>query len=115
MVHALAAIDEVAVDKVDRPVAALDDGWIVVAPFLVLLQMPRDGPHAALVLRERNRQAVAAALGVVVHQQPMPAGQPHAVDARAGIGQFKLADWSPGHAVVLGFTGSDFPQRAVLA
>src|SRR5262245_66494722 len=82
VLHALTLADGVGVDDVNRPVAALDHRRVVVAaPGRMLLQVASPLPGLALVLGEGYGQAVAARDRVVVHQQRMPVGQPHAVES----------------------------------
>src|SRR5262249_29983006 len=54
---ALLAGDEIAVDRVDGPVLALDDGRIVIGAAVMLLQVPGPLPGPALIVGEGDGQA----------------------------------------------------------
>src|SRR5690606_7352598 len=52
VLHALALLDEITVDGMDRPVLRLNDRRIVVRAALVIFQMPGVRPGATFVIRE---------------------------------------------------------------
>src|SRR5262249_28487483 len=60
--------DEGAVNRVDRAVAALDHGRVMISAALVGRQVPGLRPSPALVVRDRDDQRRAAGWGVVVDE-----------------------------------------------
>ena len=116
MLHAFAAVHEIAVDGVDRAVAALDDRRVVIATLLVLLQMPRPFPGLAFVVGDRNGQAVAAVESC--RCRPAANGRWRGARRRArnrDSASRSCGNRAPGEAIVLRRAGSNSLLDAVLA
>src|SRR5580700_10215442 len=96
---ALAAVeclgDEVAIDRMDRPVASLDHARIVVGAIVMIFQMTGSFPGLSLVVGDRDSQRVPSARPVVVNETEVAVCQSDAVDTSAWIGQLRQRHWSP--------------------
>ena len=79
VLHRLAFIAEVAVDRMDHAVFRLDNTWVVKGSCRLLFQMSGYFPSEAFVGRETDGELISAGGGVVVNQNPMSILQPHSV------------------------------------